>query len=175
MRVRLNQGKTQSLAVSFGPTPDSPSSIGNDNSAFIANSVNSVEYTTSWDGHALRRTFVMPFIQDEWKVTPTFTVNAGLRWEYYSPVTEAHDHVKIFDLQGCHGFCSPTSPLEYPNYKNFDPRLSIAWAPSRFHGKSVVPRRIRYLPWRRAERRPQCGPGKRSLGHDLPAECPLEF
>jgi hypothetical protein len=66
------------------------------------------------------------------------TVNAGLRWNYYAPITEAHDRVKIFDLAACHGFCSPTSPLEYPNYKNFDPRLSVAWAPERFKGKTVV-------------------------------------
>jgi hypothetical protein len=127
-RVRLNQGKTQALTVSFT----------GDNTNLIANSVDSIDYQTSWDGHALRRTFVMPYVQDEWKVTPTLTVNAGLRWEYYSPVTEAHDRVKIFDLETCHGFCPPTSALEFPNYKNFDPRFSMAWAPQAMSGKTVV-------------------------------------
>lgn len=127
-RVRLNQGKTESLSVSFT----------GDNTSLITNSVDNIDYQTSWDGHALRRTFVMPYFQDEWKVTPTLTVNAGLRWEYYAPVTEAHSRVKIFDLLACHGFCSPTSPLEYPNYKNFDPRFSLAWAPSALKGKTVI-------------------------------------
>ena len=127
-RVRLNQGKTESLSVDFG----------GDNTSLINNTASSVDYQTSWDGHALRRTFVMPYIQDEWKVTPAFTLNAGLRWEYYAPITEAHGRVKIFDLLACHGFCSPTSALEYPNYKNFDPRLSLAWAPGRLKGKTVV-------------------------------------
>jgi len=112
--------------------------VTNDNFSLINNQVNFIDYTTSWDGHALRRTFVMPYIQDEWKVTPTLTVNAGLRWDYYSPVTEAHDRVKIFDLVNCHGFCPPTSALEFPNYKNFDPRFSVAWAPEQFKGKTVV-------------------------------------
>ncbi len=127
-RVRLNQGKTESLSVSFT----------SDNTTLINNNINTIDYQTSWDGHALRRTFVMPYFQDEWKLRPTFTVNAGLRWNYYAPVTEAHDRVKIFDLVACHGFCSPTSPLEYPNYKNFDPRLSVAWAPGSLKGKTVV-------------------------------------
>ena len=126
-RVQLNQGKTAALVVSFG-----------DNNSLINNEVGSVDYTSSWDGHALRRTFVMPYIQDEWKLRPNLTVNAGLRWDYYSPVTEAHDRVKIFDLQNCNGICPPTSALEYPNYKNFDPRLSVAWAPERFHSKTVI-------------------------------------
>jgi len=130
-RVQLNQGKTASVAINM-------QGVTNDNFSFINNQVNFIDYTTSWDGHALRRTFVMPYIQDEWKVTPTLTVNAGLRWDYYAPITEAHDRVKIFDLAACHGFCPPTDPLEYPNYKNFDPRLSVAWAPERFHAKTVV-------------------------------------
>ena len=130
-RVQLNQGKTESLSITMkGGTGD--------NTALINNQVDTVDFTSSWDGHALRRTFVMPYVQDEWKVTPNLTVNAGLRWNYFSPVTEAHDRVKIFDLQNCLGFCSPTSALEYPNYKNFDPRLSVAWAPDRFKGKTVV-------------------------------------
>jgi hypothetical protein len=128
MRVRLNQGKTESLTVTYK----------GDNTNFISNAPDSIEYQTSWSGHALRRTFVMPYVQDEWKVTPALTVNAGVRWEYYAPITEAHDRVKIFDLENCHGYCPPTDPLEYPNYKNFDPRLSVAWAPGALRGKTVV-------------------------------------
>ena len=127
-RVRLNQGKTQALTVNFT----------GDNTSLISDSVDNIDYQTSWDGHALRRTFVMPYIQDEIKVTPTLTVNAGLRWEFYSPVTEAHDRVKIFDLTACHGFCPKNFALEFPNYKNFDPRLSVAWAPSALKGKTVI-------------------------------------
>ena len=128
MRVRLNQGKTQSMAISYG----------GDNTNFISNVVDTAEYTSSWDGHALRRTFVLPYVQDQFKLTPTLTVNLGLRWEYYSPVTEAHDRVKIFDLTACHGYCPPTDSLEFPNYKNFDPRVSFAWAPARSGGKTLL-------------------------------------
>lgn len=140
MRVRLNQGKTQSLAVTFGGTPGdamNPPSP-NDNTALINNTLNFIDDTSSWDGHALRRTFVLPYVQDEWKATRSLTLNIGLRWEYYSPVTEAHQRVKIFDLAGCHGVCPSNYSLEFPNYKNFDPRFSFAWSPSRFGGRTVV-------------------------------------
>ena len=136
-RVQLNQGKTASLSIHIQGS-NATGTVSNDNNSLINNYVNFVDYTTSWDGHALRRTFVMPYIQDEWKVRPNLTVNAGLRWDYYAPITEAHDRVKIFDLAACHGFCSPTSAIEFPNYKNFDPRLSVAWAPKRFNEKTVV-------------------------------------
>jgi hypothetical protein len=130
-RVQLNQGKTESLSITM-------KGGASDNTSLINNQVDTVDFTSSWDGHALRRTFVMPYIQDEWKATPNLTLNAGLRWNYYAPITEAHDRVKIFDLAVCHGFCDPTSALEFPNYKNFDPRFSVAWAPDRFKGKTVV-------------------------------------
>ena len=57
-------------------------------------------------------------------------MNLGLRWEYYAPVTEVNDHVTLFDLYGCNGICPKGAPLEYPNYRNFDPRVGLAWAPS---------------------------------------------
>ena len=128
MRVRLNQGKTESMAINYN----------GDNTAFINNTLSTAEFTSSWAGHGLRRTFVLPYIQDEFKVTPNLTLNIGLRWEYYAPVTEAQNRVKIFDLVHCLGYCPSTDPLEFPNYKNFDPRVSFAWAPSRANGKTVL-------------------------------------
>jgi hypothetical protein len=115
MRVRLNQGKTQSLSVTFGGLPGTSvvAPTPNDNTALINNTLTFIDDTSSWDGHALRRTFVLPYIQDEWKATRDLTLNIGLRWEYYSPVTEAHDRVKIFDLAGCHGVCPSTDSWNF--------------------------------------------------------------
>ena len=31
------------------------------------------------------------FAQDDWRITPKLVINAGVRWEYESPVTEAHN------------------------------------------------------------------------------------
>ena len=47
----------------------------------------------------------MPYFQDEWKATPTLTVTAGLRWEYYGVAHEATNRTTVFDLNQFHGVC----------------------------------------------------------------------
>ncbi|MBV8730604.1 MAG: TonB-dependent receptor, partial [Acidobacteriia bacterium] len=42
--------------------------------------------------------FVNAYVQDTWKVTPKFTVNAGLRWEPFLPPTEINGSVYNFSL-----------------------------------------------------------------------------
>ncbi len=36
------------------------------------------------------------YIQDQWKVTPQLTLNIGLRYEYFQPVEERHDHQALW-------------------------------------------------------------------------------
>ncbi|MFY9530006.1 MAG: TonB-dependent receptor, partial [Candidatus Acidiferrales bacterium] len=126
-RVRLNQGITTDSILTF---IDNPSLI-NDN-------LSKAELRGSWWGRGLRHTFVLPYFQDEWKLRPNLTWNLGVRWEYYSPLTEAHGRMTIFDLDRCKGICPAGSPAYFPNYRNFDPRIGIAWAPKALHERTVV-------------------------------------
>ena len=149
-RVRLNQGKTADNILSFqdGSTNDA---------GFVSASLYQISFTAPWCCHKYRRTFYMPYFQDEWKVTPKFTMNLGLRWEYYGVAHEADNRTTVFDVNEFHGVClgsgstngpyptpidtppCPRNPALYnPNYRNFDPRVSIAWAPGIFHGKTVI-------------------------------------
>jgi outer membrane receptor protein involved in Fe transport len=144
--IRLNQGKTADNNLDFGN-----SDTGFENAALY-----DISFTAPWCCHKLRRTFYLPYFQDELKVTPNFTVTLGLRWEYYGVATEADNRNTVFDLNQFHGVClgsgstngpyptpintppCPTNPALYnPNYKNFDPRVAISWAPSVWHGKTV--------------------------------------
>ena len=146
-RVRLNQGKTADNNLDFG----------NSDAGFTNASLYGISFTAPWCCHKLRRTFYLPYFQDEWKITPNLTVNLGLRWEYYGVAHEADNRTTVFDLNRFHGVClgsgstngpyptpintptCPTNPDLYnPNYKNFDPRVSLAWAPSALNGKTVV-------------------------------------
>ena len=149
-RVRLNQGQTADNTLSFGSEAD-----------MITATLDKVSFIAPWCCHRLRRNFYMPYFQDEWKVTPTLTFTAGLRWEYYGVAHEATNRTTVFDLNEFHGVClgsgsfnvlpvpsssgpintapCPKNPSLYnPNYKNFDPRIAVAWAPGALQGKTVI-------------------------------------
>jgi carboxypeptidase family protein/TonB-dependent receptor-like protein len=146
-RVRLNQGQTADNNLSFNSDQD----------IVDANLTGGIKFIAPWCCHRLRRNFIMPYFQDEWKATPTLTLTAGLRWDYYGVAHEATNRTTVFDLNVFHGVClgsgsfnvapspgpintapCPTNPALYnPNYKNFDPRVALAWSPSALHGKTV--------------------------------------
>jgi len=155
-RVRLNQGLTAGNTLSF---QDNSSSA---NTGFVNAALYGISYTSTWCCHKLRRTFYMPYFQDEWKINPNLTLNLGIRWEYYGVAHEADNRTSVFDVSQFHGVCfgsgstwrlslatpiptpintpaCPTNPALYnPDYRNFDPRVSIAWAPEMFRGKTVI-------------------------------------
>ncbi len=146
-RVRLNQGQTSNNVLTFS-----------DDYSLSQASLSNINYIAPWCCHGLRRNFFMPYFQDEWKATPTLTLTAGLRWDYYGVAHEATNRTTVFDLYQFHGVClgtgsfnvaptpgpintpgCPANPALYnPSYVNFDPRLAVAWAPSALHGKTVV-------------------------------------
>ncbi|MGA9890289.1 MAG: TonB-dependent receptor, partial [Candidatus Acidiferrales bacterium] len=143
-RVRLNQGITADNTITY-----------TDNLSLINNNIDNLFYRSSWSLHYLRHTFILPYFQDEWKVTPTLTLNMGLRWEYYGVPNEAHNRTTVFDLQNFQGSCygtgsanraiftepanCPNNPsMLYPNYRNWNPRVGLAWAPAALHSKTVI-------------------------------------
>jgi hypothetical protein len=149
--VRLNQGKTADNILSFADNSGT-SDTGFNNAALYQ-----ISFTAPWCCHKYRRTFLMPYFQDEWKVSPNLTLNLGLRWEYYGVAHEADNRTTVFDVNEFHGVClgsgstngpyptpintppCPKDPVLYnSNYRNFDPRVSLAWAPSALHGKTVI-------------------------------------
>jgi len=84
------------------------------------------------------------FAQDDFKVTPSLTLNLGLRWEYTQPVYEVADReVNVNIYTGAisqAGVNGASRALFNPYYKQFEPKLGFAWTPELFGKKKFVVR-----------------------------------
>jgi Carboxypeptidase regulatory-like domain/TonB dependent receptor/TonB-dependent Receptor Plug Domain len=92
------------------------------------------------------------FFQDDIRISPRLTLNAGLRYEYFGPPTEIHGYLSSFDPSLADPMAPPGGtfsgivvPLNLkvpipdgvtrssrstfwnPDYKDFSPRLGFAW------------------------------------------------
>jgi len=83
------------------------------------------------------------FVQDEWKVTPTFTVTLGVRYEYSSPKRDPQNRNYMI-IPGHQSTEYPNAPLgllfpgdpgapstgvNFPDRNDWAPRLGFAWDP----------------------------------------------
>ena len=66
------------------------------------------------------------YLQDDWRVSPSLTLNLGLRYEFSTQVNEVSGHdgalVNITDAEGTRGI-----PFENNTRRNFSPRFGFAW------------------------------------------------
>lgn len=80
------------------------------------------------------------FAQDSWKMTPTFTLNYGLRWEgAFNPTPEADNSVLLNQLNGVTFPIGKTvDPTQIPDQLDqFGPRVGFAWDAGG-NGRTVV-------------------------------------
>jgi hypothetical protein len=85
------------------------------------------------------------FGQDTWKIRSNFTLTAGLRWEYFGVPFEVNNNLSnlFADPSGSAPFTFTqvgpgTGKTLYANdFKNFEPRIGIAWDPFKT-GKTSV-------------------------------------
>jgi trimeric autotransporter adhesin len=85
------------------------------------------------------------YINDDWRILPTLTVNAGLRWEYDSPFSESSGHLVNLDVVPGFSAVAPVladdpvgtltgrrypASLVRPDKRGFQPRVGASWRPS---------------------------------------------
>jgi outer membrane receptor protein involved in Fe transport len=80
---------------------------------------------------------MLGYIQDDVKWRPNLSINAGLRYEFYTVPVEKDGRDKVWRMS-CGGFCAPGTQWYAPDYNNFGPRVGFAWSPARFRDNTVV-------------------------------------
>ena len=132
LKTAFYGGTTYSFANIQAFLADVPTSV-----AFNGDTTAMSPFTGKSGFSVMHQAFYIGYVQDEWKIRPTFTMSYGLRYEYYSPLHESNNKVAWFDI--------PTGTL-IPNYTkdwytmkttNFGPRLGFSWSPEKLANKTV--------------------------------------
>jgi hypothetical protein len=93
------------------------------------------------------------YITDDWRISPSLTLNAGVRWEYTAPITERYGRLVNLDITP--GYATsipviankPVGSLTGQHYADslvesdkhgFQPRIGVSWRP--ISGSSLVVR-----------------------------------
>jgi hypothetical protein len=84
------------------------------------------------------------YFQDDWKVSPSLTLNLGLRWEFFGqPINYFHSQ-SVAAQTGSNPFWSTSLPLSETTvpsianyYKNVEPRIGFAYNPG-FNKRLVI-------------------------------------
>jgi hypothetical protein len=84
-----------------------------------------------------QRWWVVGYLQDDIKWRSNLTINAGVRYEFYTVPVEKDGRDKVWRI-ACGGFCAPGTRWYDPDYDNFGPRVGFAWSPARFKDNTVV-------------------------------------
>ncbi|PYT77748.1 MAG: hypothetical protein DMG40_22340, partial [Acidobacteria bacterium] len=87
----------------------------------------------------VRDNIVAFFFQDDYKLRPNLTVTAGLRWEYFGPISEKNGKLATLVYGSRASFLSNmsvrTGGTQFNAQKaNFGPQLGFAWSPRQLAG-----------------------------------------
>jgi hypothetical protein len=112
---------------------------------FLFGTTNAYSLANYYEAHLLNLTHNL-YAQDDWRVSPNFTLNLGIRWEYTSPYSDLYGKVSNFD-PGTQTVLTTTpgavagngiTPVSYsgtygktlvnPDFDDFAPRIGFAYS-----------------------------------------------
>jgi hypothetical protein len=90
----------------------------------------------------VRSNVVGVFFQDNWKAKPNLTLTAGLRWEYFGPISEKNGKLATVEFgSGANYFTDMRDRTGGGLYEaqktNFGPQLGFAWSPKSIGGTDL--------------------------------------
>jgi hypothetical protein len=120
----------------------------------------SIAYSQFGADKYFRASWADTYITDDWHLRGNFTLNFGLRWDFQAPVTELYDRLVSLEVgqdwtttapvcgaappSTAAGTCTSAGQaglpvaLVRPDYREFQPRIGLAWKP--FPKRSTVVR-----------------------------------
>ena len=122
-------------------TSSAPTTTSNPIADFVTGQTASFEQDSTYVTH-LSTWHTALFAQDNYRITPRFTVNLGLRWDIDTPPVDAHDRTATF-VPGQQSTVTPVAPrgqlfvgdsgvgrgIIATQFKHFSPRVGFAYAP----------------------------------------------
>jgi trimeric autotransporter adhesin len=87
-----------------------------------------------------RQTFYNGFVADDFRVSGSLTINAGIRWEYEAPIHELQGRLVNLDISPDFSSVAQVvgNDLVQPDRFGIQPRISFAWRP--FAASSMIVR-----------------------------------
>ncbi len=129
-------------AFTQGPNPTTASPTAGDALASFLLGTPQTASVTPAPALALETKYSAVYVQDDWKILNTLTLNLGFRYEYETPFTERFNRLSDFDptaavpltgMQGLHGALTFVGVDGQPRYDtiayadHFEPRFGFAW------------------------------------------------
>jgi hypothetical protein len=126
-------------SISFATS--APTSTGNVTSDWVAGQASSFEQDSPYTTHLSTWHYAL-FAQDNYRITPRFTANLGIRWDIDTPPVDPHNRTESF-VPGQQSTVAPLAPkgIVFPGdtgigrgiigtkYYHVSPRLGFAWDP----------------------------------------------
>jgi Carboxypeptidase regulatory-like domain/TonB dependent receptor len=113
----------------FTADPSNPGATGDGFADFLLGDAQATRRTVGSPMAYLRQNVYGSYFQDEWRVTPSLTLNLGLRYEYASPYSEARNRLVNLDYSALPAppRLVSVSTAGEPDRNSFAPRAGIAW------------------------------------------------
>ncbi|MCX6628136.1 MAG: TonB-dependent receptor [Candidatus Solibacter sp.] len=112
-----------------------PNTGGNSLSQLMTGAVSSYTITTNLLSILPRNWVHSLYFQDDWKFSPTLTLNLGVRYQVQSAMNNKYGQVSSFDPKGADnvvpggiGVITHPETLHGRDWNNFQPRVGLAWS-----------------------------------------------